>query len=71
MASQNLVTQTERKWSLSRDSAGSYPVVWFPGHTAGEQPSLHEGAVAHNSGKVQSLRALLVFYCAVLEQQVS
>lgn len=33
--------------------------------------TLHEGAVAHKSGEVQSLCALLVFCCAVLEQQVS
>lgn len=32
---------------------------------------LHERAVAYNSGKVQSLCALLVFCCVVLEQQVS
>lgn len=38
VASQNLVTQTGTKWSLSRDFAGSHPVLLFLGHTAGEQP---------------------------------
>lgn len=33
--------------------------------------TLHEGAVAYNSGKVQSLCAFLVFCYAVPEQQVS